>query len=180
MHFRLLTGDVNWRDYGGKFISRKLNNGDFDYWLVMEIVNWPEAIGEREASELGATYNVTLSAVSPAEAGADNLRSAMQCCGIDETPTDPITQVELLHEYGISSPVWSENGNNLRRLMRESRRHADTMGDMLFGFAMDAPKNRLGTTGWECLRGDILAPLRRMDDSTPPETKLVAKLHGME
>lgn len=172
MQFRFLTGDTNWREYGGKFISRKLNNGEFNYWLVMEIVNWPETVGEREASELGATYNVTLSAVSPAEAGEDNLRRAAECCGIDLNDIDEITdamRVEMLHTYGISSPVWSENGNNLRRLMREARRQADAMGCMLFGFAMDAPKNRLGTTGWECLRGDILAPLRRMDDSTPPQ-----------
>jgi len=39
MRFKFLTGDVNWETYGGKWVSPKLNNGDFDYWLVLEFVN---------------------------------------------------------------------------------------------------------------------------------------------
>ena len=35
MNLKFLTGDINWTEYGGKFVTKKLNNGDFDYWLVL-------------------------------------------------------------------------------------------------------------------------------------------------
>jgi hypothetical protein len=55
MKFKFLTGDINWQTYGGKFISKKLNNGEFDHWLVIEVTNWANAVGEREAKAIGAT-----------------------------------------------------------------------------------------------------------------------------
>jgi len=62
IRFTWLTGDMNWADYGGKWISQKLNNGDFDYFLVLEVWNWFESVGAKEAK-----YNVSLSIVSPSQ-----------------------------------------------------------------------------------------------------------------
>ena len=42
MRFKFLTGDVNWQTYSGLFVSRRLNNGDFDYYLVLRVENWNE------------------------------------------------------------------------------------------------------------------------------------------
>ena len=39
MRFRFLTGDVNYVRDGGCFISDRQNNGDFDFWVVMDIRN---------------------------------------------------------------------------------------------------------------------------------------------
>lgn len=162
MRFKFLTGDVNWQDYGGKFISRKLNNGDFDYWIVMEVLNWYDAVGEREAKEGGSKYNVSLSAVSPQEAGKDQLEQAFNSYD-SEVLNDPLAQVEALGSYGIKAPLWNMNGNNLGKLMREARKQAD-LASGLFGFYMDAPKNAIGSTGWDCIKGDITAGLYRQRD----------------
>ena len=42
VRFTFLSGDCNWSDYGGKWISQKFNNGDFDYWLVRELIPMSE------------------------------------------------------------------------------------------------------------------------------------------
>ena len=62
MRFKFLTGDVNFLDFGAKWISSKRNNGDFDYWLVIELINWAEAVGEKEAP---ARYNLSHCVVAP-------------------------------------------------------------------------------------------------------------------
>lgn len=161
MKFSFLTGDCNWLDYGGKWVSKKLNNGDFDYWLVIELINMDDACGRDNEGQ--AKYNVCLSAVSPAEAGDEKMHSAFECIGMEENhelQKNPLAQVEALHSYGISAPLWQDNGNNARKLLREARKQA-FMSSTLFGFYMDAPKNRIGSTGWDCIKGDITAGMRR-------------------
>jgi hypothetical protein len=44
VRFNFLTGDVNWSQYGGTWISQKFNNSDTDYWLVREIINWESEV----------------------------------------------------------------------------------------------------------------------------------------
>jgi len=34
---------------------------------------------------------------------------------------------------------------------------------MFFGFMMDKPINRIGSTGWDFIKGDINAGLKRID-----------------
>jgi hypothetical protein len=77
MRFRFLTGDANYIRYGGCFISDKQNNGDFDFWVVMDIRN------DRE-TESPAAYCVSLGVVAPSQAGETKVKAAMQFCGITE------------------------------------------------------------------------------------------------
>lgn len=161
MRFRFLTGDVNYVRDGGSFVSGKQNNGEFDFWVVMQIRN------DRE-TESPATYSVSLSVVAPSQAGETRVKTAMEFCGITEAMMATATtngcgdeaKVEALHAYGVAAQVWSENGNNHRRLMQAARQFANTELDSLFGFVMDRPVNRIGTTGWEALRGDLDAALK--------------------
>jgi hypothetical protein len=154
---------VNFTQYGGKWISTRQNNGDFDYYLVIELLNWRETVGEREAP---AKYNVSLSVVSPDEA-KDNIGAALECCGITAEMLETANGyraallVDALHSYGVHTPVWSKDGNNWRALMREARNQAQCCAG-LFGFYLDRPVNAIGTTGWEALRGDITAGLERV------------------
>lgn len=162
MRFTFLIGDRNWQTYGGKFVSAKQNSGEFDYWFVMDVLNWEDAVGEREAKEVGATYCVSLYSVSPSEAGADSLKSAFECYGMDseDLKADPLVQVEALVSYGTYAQLWSQNGNNLAKLMRQAREQA-RISSMLYGFYMDKPANRIGTSNWDMQRGNILAGLDR-------------------
>ena len=61
MRFKFLTGDVNWKEWGGKFVSPKQNNGDWDYWLVMDVINIPNETGDESVSK----YYVSIHAVAP-------------------------------------------------------------------------------------------------------------------
>jgi len=153
MNFRFLSGDIN-RTLGAKWISPRLNNGDWDYWLVIELVNCGESGGEEMRKELGK-YLVTISAVSPKAAGKKNVQQALDCIGWnnDLRLTNEV-KVEALSTYGVASLVKSVSGNNSRRLLKQLRDEA-TVIEGLLGFYMDGPKNALGHTGWDFIRGDL-------------------------
>lgn len=157
MKFKFLTGDVNWQDYGGKWISPRLDNGEFYYWLVIELVNMWDATGDENADK----YCVSLAVVSPDEAGKENVSKADDgdyCAfGDDEC------RVDALHSYGIYAQVWYKGGNNYSKLLKEAREQAH-LCNMLFGFYMDRPVNAIGNTGWDAIRGDIGLGKRREDD----------------
>jgi len=81
MKLKLLSGDINYLSYGAKWISRKLNNGDFDYWLVVELINIHEEIDEK----CPVKYNLDISVVSPS-AASNHLDSAIESCGYKNKP----------------------------------------------------------------------------------------------
>jgi hypothetical protein len=136
--FRFLTGDVNWREYGGTFVSQKFNNGP----------------GK-------SRYNVSLSAVAPSEVNPKDRERAFEYCDIKDTSDLHVMQiVEAIYTYGIRAPIWDKNGNNIRELFKEARREAD-VSSMLFGFVMDRTVNAIGSNGWDFIKGDITAGLDR-------------------
>ena len=175
--FKFLTGDVNWLDYGGKWISQKFNNGEFDYWLVRTIFNWEEAVGEREAKGHGK-YCVEIKVVAPEQ--FENKQGAMDCSGVEgkwEDLADEV-KVELIESYAGGVNIFCESGDNYKDLFKRGAKEA--MGSsMLFGFYMDRPVNKIGSTGWDALKGDITAGLRRYRESDGPDMQLMRKLHGM-
>lgn len=150
--FKFLTGDINWEKYGGTWLSQKLNNGEFDYYLAIRFMNWEEETGERPE---GSRYHIGLLSVSPSEAGPENLASAFNCCGTpDECKDNPIVQCDALLSYGVYAPLWQTEGNNVSRMMREARKQS-VIATALYGFYMDQPKNRIGNSGWDCQKGQI-------------------------
>lgn len=146
MKFHFLTGDVDWQTYGGKWISGKLNNGEFDYWLVRELIPGDEC-------DIPQKYLVTLSVVAPEQ--YEDKESALAYCGIEEdwnclTDRD---KVEVIHSYSGGTQIWSGQGNNYQKLFAECLREAELQGETLFGFAMDRRVNALGDSGWDRLKG---------------------------
>ena len=157
MRFKFLTGDVNWQRYGGKFISNKLNNGDWDYYLVLDIVNLEDCDFPDRDKDL---YNVSIHAVSPQAAGKENLDKAFACCGFDDEflekyESNELIQVEALATYGIFAQLWNRSGKNVNKLLTEARKEAK-IAEMLFGFYMDRPQNGIGQSGWDCISGQDL------------------------
>lgn len=156
MNFSFLTGDVDWQIHGGSFISPKQNNGNFDYALVLNIINMHEATGEMDADK----YNVSISAVAPSEVPKETQDRSLED---DSTPFNELSwemQIELLSEYGVSSSLWTASGNNYKKLMKEARIEADTI-TMMFGFYMDRIQNGIGSNGWDFIKGDTLAGLNK-------------------
>ena len=158
VRFHFLTGDVSWKDFGGKWISQKLNNGEFGYWLVLEHTNLYDSCGEREAKEMGGQYMITLYMVSPDQAGEENLKKALECSGMSDQEISSLNdemKVEALVSYGISAQLWYTTGNNAHKQLQEGREHAriegrDHVGDSLGKFA-----NRMGHTKADFLKGDL-------------------------
>lgn len=151
---RFLSGDVNYLSFGGKWISKKHNNGDFDYWFVVELVNMHDATGEDDQP----TYRLSIAVAAPSEVPEEERTSAHQSCGSDEyggLDEYPIKQqVEILHSYGMSAHLWYKSGNNFKTLWKEAH-HELILIEMLFGFYMDKTVNMFGTTGWDLIKGDI-------------------------
>lgn len=160
MNFKFLTGDVNWQTYGGKFVSKKLNNGLFDYWLVLDVFNWEEMTGDAEQG----TYCVTVYQVAPSQASEDTIQSALDSWGytreqLDDWDDPDLALVELLADYGNGVPHWQESGNNLGRLLKEARARAAHIAQFNPNY-LERRVNALGTNGWNWLKGDITAGLR--------------------
>jgi hypothetical protein len=161
---KLLSGDVNWQTYGGKWISKKKTNEDFDYWIVLEFINFLEATGEKINGK--DRYIVKIHVVAPSQVPEHEKEQALRSMGMgqstDEIPNDEMW-VEILDSYGTRAVIDVIEGNNIKKLMKKAHDKIAIM-DIMFGFFMDQPTNRLGTTGWDMIKGDIMAPMRRMKD----------------
>ncbi len=180
--FKFLTGDVNYLDYGGKWISTRHNNGEFDYWFVLELLNVEDCVGEKEAKEVGFKYWVSLYVVAPEE--FVEKESAMESCGNElkwENLADE-QKVELIQEYSGGARIFHAAGNNYMKLVKEAKKEADITASFTFGFKMDSAQNAIGSTGWDFLRGDVLGGLKRyVESGKTGDTKmdLMAKIQGV-
>jgi hypothetical protein len=154
-----LCGDMDWIVYGGKWITKKLNNGDWNYWLVIEFINLHEATGDKTDNK----YQVSISAISPKAAGWKKIRDVLRCCGIrfKDFNSEYLKNggklrliLEVLSDYGLSAPLDSFSGNNAHKLLQKARQALTPISGM-FGFFMDGSKNRLGHNGWNFISGDL-------------------------
>lgn len=172
MKFKWLTGDVDWIDYGGKWISPKQTNEEWEYYLVIDFTNMRDMC----SPEAHASYHVSLDVVSPAAVGDDKMRQAITDCGLpDDQIGNVVSLVEVLHTNGLYAVAWSRGGNNARKMLAEARHWANRV-PQLFAFYMDRPQNKIGSTGWDLVRGDVMAGLDREPDS--PTKALMRKIQG--
>jgi hypothetical protein len=154
----------------GTLISKRQNNGDWDYWWVIESIDWPSATGDNDA-----TWCVSLSVVAPDAVPDKEKQNAIQSCGWDgfedlEGEQRELAMVEILHSYGIKACLWERLGGNpenededetevLEALILCARQVATIGSNIAFGFWMDQPLNAIGSTGWDFVAGDITAGL---------------------
>jgi len=150
MRFSWLTGDCDWKDYWGQWVSKKFNNGDFDYWLVLSFRNIDEC------GPNGEKYMCELCCVIPSEVSDEDMaqykRSADFASWGDEGNWRHIIEVLMTNGAYVSfGEMYGDNADKLRRAV--AVRAVAAAG--LFGFFMDAPQNRLGATGWDIARGNV-------------------------
>lgn len=152
LKFTFLTGDVNWLDYGGKWISKKFNNGEFDYWLVREICNMDTD---------DYKYYVSISVVAPSQLPQKEIDSAHKgfCCEKPWVELSDEEKVMIISDYMGGVTIATATGNNYRKLFKEVSEEAFIMNN-LFGFTMDRIYNALGATGWDLLQGNSWGSLR--------------------
>ena len=125
-------------------ISKKFNNGDFNYYLSYEIINMVDCVEEPTNK-----YIVTLSAVSPSQAGEKALNEEDEKLNLSEEQ-----KAILLSEYGAKATLFNNTGNNLNKLLKEIKEQAKLI-NLMFGFYMDKHLNRIGSTGWDFIKGEF-------------------------
>lgn len=128
-------------------------------------------------------YLVSLHVVGPKWVSADNVESTMSSCGPhdkDWCELDLSQQCQILIDYGIMACIWQKQGHNKVQLLREAKKELSKLS-LMFGACMDKVLNGIGSTGWDFMRGDLDAGLRRAFESgtATPTQKLVAKIQGM-
>ena len=155
MNLKQCGGDISYKQYGGTFATKKLSNGDFDYWLFVELTNMEEATGDTDTE----TYMISIRAVSPTQPSTKTKESALYTLGLEKHYNDiekmkPFEMAKILDENGIGAVLFSEQGNNADKLFKTARKQCEIITSM-FGFYMDKRLNLIGNTGWDFIKGEI-------------------------
>jgi len=155
MNLKQVGGDINFLQYGGIFATKKLNNSEFDYWLFVELINMEEATGDTDTD----TYMITIKAVSPSEPSETTKKDALYSIGLEDqykkiNDIEPFEMAKILNEYGTGAVLFSEQGNNAKKLFKQARKECN-MIESIFGFYMDRQLNMIGNTGWDFIKGEI-------------------------
>lgn len=173
MHFKWLSGDVDYATYGGKWISKPLSAGLFNYWLVMELMNL-EDLGCQDEGD--GVYDVSLKAVSLDLLSSNKLEELVDNFGQDwftehfqnmEEKIQLEIMVDEASNYGYGAHLWSESGNNFTKLMTEARKRADHIAEYPWSY-MEQQANRIGATHLDFMRGNVMGPLAGEEDMGPP------------
>lgn len=111
--------------------------------------------------DLNVTLNVMLSVVNVSMAGRAGWRAACRSYGMDPDHVVPqLQKAEMLLDYGTAAIIYDSAGSCLQRLVAgamEQYRMLSIMG----GAVLDRRQNAIGSTGWDLMRGDVMAGLKR-------------------
>lgn len=173
--FRFFTGDADWLGYGGTW-SRHIPGTRRYHFIRLD--NMDEACGRD--NEGRHTYHVQLLEVDMDAVSEDQINSAMECCGTDDS--SGLTDEEcagLVFEYGIASPLHSESTNNAYNGISTCRKESYrlTRDAAAYEEAMERPVNRLGSTAREYGRGDLNSALVRGLEAGDKEARIIGKMY---
>jgi len=137
-------------------VSKKMNKGDFDFFFVIRL-----AYIEEYCSDANFKYTVDILAVSPEQAESQCRNYINNDMGGNYDESDDIQRVLALVEYGCYATLYSKEGNNKEKLLKAAKEETTMINFITFGFAMDKYQNRIGSTGWDFIKGDIMAGLNK-------------------
>jgi hypothetical protein len=187
-NFKFLTGDVNWKDYGGKWYREALPG----IYHVIELTDMPDACGW----DATCTYDVMLKVVDLHEVNGKMIEDAFRSYGIDrealadahsDSPEwwqvrDQLVLVEAMCGHGLYAPMGSWDGNAYKPLLAAARQRSHELEDEdTYEEAMERPVNRIGSTAFECMRGDMISAIARGLEPGRPrnqEARIMAKMMG--
>ena len=152
------------RDWDSEMYLRspKFNNGEFEYWLVAQLMYL-----EHYGNQFKEKYHMALWVVAPGQVPEARRDEYLSSAGLNDgewvavESGDQERLVEFLVEMGCGVIVWNRSGDNKATLLAELRKEA-ALVNLLFDFYMDKPVNGIGTTGWEMLTGDLMAGEKRL------------------
>lgn len=149
--------EIQDNNYETIFVSEKQNNSEFDFYYVLSVENMEEIMGE----EAPFPYNARILAVSVSENEQVCRNELLQTQGIEFEEATEEEKVVALVEYGVFATLYSEGGKNKAALTEKARKELDLLNTATFGYAMDKRQNAIGSTGWDFIRGDVLAGLSK-------------------
>jgi hypothetical protein len=127
-----------------KYISNKQKSVDFNFYFIINIIDWESATGDAKSK-----YAAEVLMVSPELCSPENLKKASE--GL-ELKTE-IAKVDTLSEYGIYSPCFQLYGNDSDKLLTEAKEKISTLD---IEANLSEVKNGMGATGRDFIRGNLL------------------------
>lgn len=118
--FEFLTGDVDWKDYGGKWF-RML---DPHVYYVIEFINWEDATG-KERHPSGNKYYVQCNVIdlSPGSPWHKQIPNALKSAGWEhEKNIDEVMVLEAVEQYMGGDREYEKLGNNAEKLLADCKR----------------------------------------------------------
>jgi len=184
--WELLSGDVNWEDYGAMWVRQ--DPGNARVYFVLRFENLIECMGERDVKESGLDqYLCTVYRVDLDDQPEDQIKGALDCCGIDLADLDPeyheLALVECLVSYGAAAPMGEHsNPHYANRARAAARRDAESMmsSPTRTKRLLNRPVNALGSTAAEYARGDIHSAMTRGVLAGDTEARLMARMGGVD
>ena len=143
----------------GEGIFQSEHDGeDPDTFLFVEI-EYTEEWGDSPEYK----YHASIFACGCGWPGDKEIESALSSYGMTREEFDAWSVESrslLLADYGMKAVLWQHGGNNIRELLTMARKQLQELR-ITIGFRPDAPQNAIGSSGWDFMRGDILAGIGR-------------------
>lgn len=127
--------------------TEPIQGEDFLYWLVLQIMDMDQS-SDPDPERPRFYSNVSVVAPSLIRDKMDHYRHP------ESGPFPDELLAEMAFEEGYRVPVWSAEGDNPLALMKQGVEQAPII-ERMFGFFMDRPINRVGTTGWQLIKGQL-------------------------
>jgi hypothetical protein len=138
----------------GFWIADEQDYGDWKGFPILEVLDMCEYVGEDEVhpdERFVGSFNV----VSLSMLTKEQIEEVKEGAGVDDEFTwNNITLAIELYRYGLYGPLKSYSGSSPYLLLREMLKELHFVFGMI-GFFLDSPKNAIGHTGWDFLRGDL-------------------------
>ena len=112
--YRFLSGDINFKEYGGKWYKR-IDSQDGGYYVI-EAINMDDATGDiSQGKYMFNVYSVWLDCVKEGD-----LKSALEFTGLDrETEITDLMKVESIQSAGYCDLEESTLTNSFDRTLRK-------------------------------------------------------------
>ncbi len=114
-NYQFLTGDINFREYGGKWYRC---TGDKEYYVI-ESVNMEDTIGDiSNGKYLFTVYSIDMDNLTEKE-----IKDALSCYGWEnEKDLNELMIMEACVSYGHADIITNEYSNNFWKTFKELKR----------------------------------------------------------
>lgn len=117
--FEFLTGDVNWKDYGGKWYRRI----DPHMYYLIEFINFLDATNELYDGKYKYVVTGEFIDLTPGSPWHKQIPNALSCYGESaETVTSELQILEAVHGYMGGDKEFLLTGNNADQMVADAKR----------------------------------------------------------